>query len=222
MTVTEKYQAVSRKIAALSGGKAELLCVIKYASDEQVLELLAQGLITHAGESRLQAASRRWQDLRFTQYRQNVKLHFLGHLQKNKIAKITALFDYIASVDSVENALLISRAAAALNKKQNIFAQIKLTDKAAQGGVSLGEAGAFITRLKSIENLNVRGLMAIAPMAGPEVLVPLFKRVKTVFDANFAAGNYLSLGMSLDYEAALAQGANLPRIGSAIFEEDAQ
>ncbi len=227
--VTDNYNtAVQKKayacqISGRDASKVKLLAVIKYASDEQVLDLFNTCTVEHAGESRLQDALIRWSKPEFEKFRSKIKLHFLGQLQKNKIAKITALFDYIDSVDSVEKAAFISAKAAEQSKTQNIFIQLKLTSSLTQGGVSMAEAADMAREIKTLSNINLCGLMAIAPQTeNAEDLRPVFKEVKVLFDNIFAdeKDSFLSLGMSSDFEVAVQEGSTLPRIGSMLFEGD--
>lgn len=209
--------------AAKNGAKPEILAVIKYAPDGKVLELLRSGFVAHMGESRLQDAQTRWAKPEFAEYRKNITLHFLGHIQKNKTAKITALFDYIDSVDSPEIAAFINEKAISLGKKINVMLQLKLTGSPSQSGVNPADADALARAIRALPNLSLKGIMAIAPQAeNAQDLRPVFKNAAQIFESILKEEEkqYLSLGMSGDFEVAVREGANLPRIGSSIFEEN--
>lgn len=219
-----RFLEIKKKIseAALSSGRDPAainpMAVIKYAGNEDILTLLKSGLVTHAGESRVQDAVSRWQQPEFASLRDGLTLHFIGHLQKNKISKALDLFDFIDSVDNFGLAEAISSHAAKKNKNIKVLLQVNLTGSSTQGGVALGGVDELLKQVKTLPNLSVEGIMGIAPIKEPaEDLRPLFREVKTVFDKYFNSRHYLSLGMSGDYEAAVKEGANMPRIGSSIF-----
>ena len=118
-----------------------LLAVTKYALDKDVLTLLQKGVLTDIGESRVQQAWARWKEnadfAKFTQ----VKKHFIGHLQKNKIAKAAQLFDAVDSLDDFETARLLSKYLPA-GKILTVLVQVKLTERETQSGLPLTQARA--------------------------------------------------------------------------------
>lgn len=195
-----------------------ILPVVKYASVNQIVNLLRYKKIDYVAESRLQDSIKKWQSAELSGF--NVKKVFIGHLQKNKVAKIIAFFDLIASLDSLEMAKFINEKAILQNKKVSCLLQIKLTNKDTQGGVSLQNAQTLLTQIKeTCPFINLKGLMAIAPQADDETIKSLFREVKKVFVSNFSTSqDILSMGMSNDYKLAIQEGSNLIRIGSAIFD----
>lgn len=199
--------------------EVELMAVTKYAPDEAVLALLQTGLIGHIGESRVQQAVRRWTQPAFACY--PVKKHFIGHLQKNKVAPAAKLFDFIDSIDDICTARLLNDQAKALGKVMFALVQIKLTDRDSQSGVSLAQAPQLVRDMQHLEFVRPCGYMAIAPQTDtPSLLRPLFQQVKQAFDRDFPATlpqRYLSLGMSADFETAVEEGSTLPRVGSKLF-----
>ncbi|MDD2773843.1 MAG: YggS family pyridoxal phosphate-dependent enzyme [Elusimicrobiales bacterium] len=228
--ITANAKAVISRIAAACAragrdpAQVELLAVTKYAGPAQIRALLETGLARHAGESRMQGAAEKWNSPELAGLRAGVTLHFLGHLQSNKAAKAASFFDAIDSVDSMETARVLSRKAAQAGRKLPVLIQVKLTEKETQSGVSAAEASALVRETAKLEGLAPRGYMAIAPVTSdPEELRPYFRAVKRLFDADFArpaapdSKNYLSLGMTHDFEIAVEEGSNLPRVGSAIF-----
>lgn len=197
-----------------------LMAVTKYAKDEDVLTLLETGLITDIGESRVQQAWARWKENPiFAKFA--VKKHFIGHLQKNKVAKAAQLFDFIDSLDDLQTAKLISQHLPA-GKIMRLLVQVKLTDKETQSGLPLAGARELVRQLNALNLKNIRlcGYMGIAPQGAPtENLRQLFAAVKSAFDEDFKnqPERYLSLGMSTDFQTAVEEGATLPRIGSGLF-----
>ncbi|MCL2888425.1 MAG: YggS family pyridoxal phosphate-dependent enzyme [Elusimicrobia bacterium] len=224
--VIDNYQNVLKRVktACAAAGRREnevtVLPVIKYAKNEDVLTLLNfLGSGAAAAESRLQDAQKRWELPQFKVLRQKVNLHYIGALQSNKIAKIVSFFDFIDSVPDIETARRIDVAA---SKPVKCMLQVKLTDRVTQSGVKPEDAPALISEIKNLKNINLCGLMAIAPQTEDEkILRPLFKTVKQLWDKEFGAQKekYLSLGMSGDLETAVEEGSTLPRVGSAIFGE---
>ena len=224
-TLLQNYQQVQHALSAAavkSGrhpGDVTLLAVTKYAKDEDVLFFLQRGLISHIGESRVQQAEKRWKNPAFAKFH-TVK-HFIGHLQKNKAAKAALLFDFIDSLDDAQTALALEHAAPA-GKIIRVLVQVKLTQRATHSGLPLQEARALAAELKNLTHVKVCGYMAIAPQGASEPeLRALFSQVKCAFDEDFLPGTerYLSLGMSQDFEIAVAEGSSLPRIGSRLFAE---
>jgi len=199
-----------------------LMAVTKYAADEDVLLLLGTGRIKHIGESRIQQAAKRWTSPAFAKH--HVIKHFIGHLQKNKIAQAAALFDFIDSIDDIKTAELLNAQAEKLGKRLHVLVQIKLTQRESQSGVSVEQASALLEQLKPLPYLVPCGYMAIAPQTQDAVLLRrLFRQVKQTFDRDFPPAQgprYLSLGMSEDFEIAVEEGSSLPRIGSKLFKKD--
>ncbi len=204
----------------------DLLAVTKYAKDSDVKTLLENNAIKFIGESRLQDSLDKWKDGRLAPLRKNATMHFIGHIQSNKIKKICDLFDWIDSVDNIRTAEQIDRHSYSLGKKTPIMLQINLTGSSVQSGTTLKEVSNLLKEAKKFQNMEPRGYMAIAPiLKNPEELRPVFKEVKKIFDKDFPQEqncrekkNYLSLGMSEDFHIAVEEGSNLPRIGSLIFQ----
>lgn len=194
-----------------------ILPVVKYAADKDVLDLLSNRPVRFVAESRLQQGIDRRAKPAFKNL--GVKKFFIGALQSNKTRKIVENFDLICSLDSERIAVRIDEHASELGKQADCLIQVKLTNRQTQAGADLTDAPGLIKKIRSFSNINLRGIMAIAPIAdNPQDLRPLFKEVKTLFDAYFSGGDYLSLGMSDDFEVAIEEGSNLPRIGGAIFD----
>jgi len=227
----ENLHHITEKLAAacVKGGRnvsgVELLAVTKYAEPAEVKYLAEQGKIITAGENKVQDAVRKWAEGELAEVRRKVSLHFIGHLQTNKAADAVALFDWIDSVDSLKLANHINKYAGSKGKKMPVLIQLKLTASDTQGGTAREQAPGLLEEMKKLPFLAPSGYMAIAPIdKDAEALRPLFREVKKMFDRDFPGEvnsygfkNYLSLGMSGDFEAAVEEGSNLPRIGSLLF-----
>ncbi|HBB66808.1 MAG: YggS family pyridoxal phosphate enzyme [Elusimicrobia bacterium GWA2_56_46] len=227
----ENFQLITEKIAAacLKGGRnvseVDFLAVTKYADTDDVKYLVESGKLRTAGESRVQDAAKKWVEGELSEARPLVRLHFIGRLQSNKAADAVELFDWIDSVDSLKLAVQINRHAGLKGKKMPVLIQLKLTASDTQGGIDPAQAPGLLEEIRKLPFLAPSGYMAIAPAdKDPETLKPLFREVKRIFDRDFpgevnAYGfkNYLSLGMSGDFEEAVQEGSNLPRIGRLLF-----
>ncbi|MFA6433534.1 MAG: YggS family pyridoxal phosphate-dependent enzyme [Elusimicrobiales bacterium] len=225
------FQLITEKIAAacLKSGRnpaeVDLLAVTKYADPGEVEYLAEDGRIRDAGENKLQDAVKKWGQGELSGARQRVKLHFIGHLQTNKAGGAVALFDWIDSVDSFKLAAQIEKHAALKGKKMPILIQLKLAASETQGGITPDAARGLLDKMRELPYICPSGYMAIAPdVPDPETLRPVFREAKRLFDRDFPGAvnaygfkNYLSLGMSGDFETAVQEGANLPRIGGLLF-----
>ena len=204
----------------------ELLAVTKYAADSDVRILIEAGAIKAAGENKVQDSRAKWTAAGpLAPLRSAVKLHFIGHLQTNKAKTAVETFDWIDGIDSLRIAAEVDRHASAAGRIVPVLIQLKLTESATQSGAAPAQAGELLTAVRKLSNLAPCGYMGIAPAkAAPAELKAVFAEAKKIFDRDFpelthAAGfrNYLSLGMSEDFELAVQAGSNLPRLGSVLF-----
>lgn len=198
----------------------KLLVVTKYAGDEDVRILAEAGALGLAGESRVQDARARWTGQGpLAGLRKSVELHLIGHLQTNKARAAAEIFDWVDSVDSLKVAAELSRHAAALGKRLPVLIQLRLNDSPTQSGIAPDAAPALLAGVRELPGVEPRGYMGIAPEgASPPELKAVFLKAKAAYDRDFRGpGNYLSLGMSGDFEAAVEAGSNLPRLGGLVF-----
>ncbi len=210
-------------------GKITIVAVSKSRSVEEIEEAVRSG-ITAIGENRAQEALLKFK--RFINQRTieptNVRTmtwHMVGHLQSNKTKDAVKLFDLIHSVDSEALAQEIDKQAAKIKKVQDILIQVNTSGEASKSGLhpeALVEAFLIIRALK---NVSVKGLMTIAPLVdNPEKVRLYFRRLKELRDKIYelrvaSCGSLLlSMGMSDDFEVAIEEGADIIRIGRAIFE----
>lgn len=213
-----RYRA--QKAAQRSGrnpNEVTVIAVTKYAELGKVRELLESGLVGEIAESRVQDAASRKEAL--LALSDKVRWRLIGHLQTNKAKKAVQVFDSIDSLDSLKLAEALDRALPE-GRTLPVLAQVKVTERETQSGVTPDELPALLEGLKAFPRLEARGLMAIAPDLGePEATRPHFKRVRQLFDRFFSTvpGAQLSMGMSGDFEVAIEEGATHVRVGSAIF-----
>ena len=210
---------VSRSCDALT-----LVAVSKGRSVDEIKELLALG-ITDIGESKVQEALVKFNEI--TSQRDNeqrIKWHLVGHLQTNKVKEAVRIFDLIQSVDSLRLAQEIDKQAAEIKKIQDILIEIKTSPETTKFGLLPLEAPDVIQEISKLKNLRVRGLMTIAPFVDePEKARPYFRKLRDQMNEMTKKGVWsmgsgiLSMGMSDDFEVAIEEGANMVRIGRAIF-----
>lgn len=225
MSVTENLKKVLEEIErAKSNRKIEidenvkLVAVTKNHGVEMMREAIDGGVLD-VGENRVQEATEKFKVLE----RDGVTKHLIGHLQTNKAKQAVRLFDVIHSVDSETLAKAINKAASAEGKVQDILIQVNLADESTKFGVSRENLQSLIQKVDALENLRLKGLMLIAPnYADVENCRPLFRSMRKIFDEirrtrqNF---DTLSMGMTHDYKIAVEEGANVVRVGTAIFGE---
>ena len=190
--------------------KPEIIAVSKTFPVNQITPLLDIGHI-HFGENKIQEAESKWIDLK-NKY-SDIQLHMLGKLQSNKVKKALKIFDYIHSLDNAKLASKISQFEKELNKKVKLFIQINIAEEKQKSGILLKDLNNFYNYCVKDLSLSIFGLMCLPPIhSGPDKYFQLLKKNSELLNLN-----NLSMGMSLDYEKALANGATHLRIGTGIF-----
>jgi PLP dependent protein len=163
------------------------------------------------GENRVQEAFEKWPALR--QEYSNIELHLIGPLQSNKAAEAVALFDVIQTVDRVKIAQSLAKECAKQNRRPELFVQVNTGMEPQKAGIAPDEADQFIHQCRNELALNVVGLMCIPPVEQDPRMH--FKMLHEIAQRNNLL--QLSMGMSSDFEMAIAEGATVVRVGSAIF-----
>lgn len=151
--------------------------------------------------------------------------HFIGHLQTNKVNKVVGKVDLIHSVDSERLLRAIDRQADKLGLVQDVLLEVNVAGELSKGGCTPGEAWELAQLAQSLEHVRLRGLMAIPPIAQKpgdntpyfSIMKKLYVDIKEKIAHNQDDMDCLSMGMSGDYEDAIAQGATLVRVGTALF-----
>lgn len=197
--------------------KITLLAVSKKKTEQQVLAAYAAGQ-RHFGENYLQEAQAKIAAI--TQ--PDICWHFIGAIQSNKCRAIAANFSWVHSVNSLKVAQKLSQYRAQTLPPLNICLQVNIDREQSKAGIFPEQAPSLATAVSQLPNLCLRGLMAI-PSASPAQQCP-FVRMAELFanlknNAQLANMDTLSMGMSSDLEQAITAGANLVRIGTAIFGE---
>ena len=181
----------------------------KVQPNERVAAVLDQGHRIF-GENRVQEAEGKWPG--FREIYQNIELHLIGPLQTNKVRAAMALFDTIHVVDRPKLARAIARIADETGECPKLFVQVNTGDESQKAGVSVDDVDDFVAECQSLK-LPLQGLMCLPPVGETPSLH--FALLKKIADRNGLKG--LSMGMSSDFEDAIAQGATHVRVGSAIF-----
>ncbi|MBR1729521.1 MAG: YggS family pyridoxal phosphate-dependent enzyme [Selenomonadaceae bacterium] len=212
----EIARAIERRRTEIQDQKVTLIAVTKNHGVDLMREAIDLG-VDEIGENRIQEASEK-----FSTLDRKVKWHLIGHLQTNKVKPAVKMFDLIHSVDSEHLAESLNRAAKAIDKVQDILIQINLANEVSKTGVSVEEFDRLIERVNTLENLRLRGLMLIAPnYEDVEECRPLFRSMYEIFQRlkrdQAEDIKYLSMGMTHDYKIAIEEGANMIRVGTAIF-----
>jgi pyridoxal phosphate enzyme (YggS family) len=192
-------------------GSTQLIAVSKVQPNERVLKILKQGH-TIFGENKVQEAHGKWP--MFRENFPNIKVHLIGPLQSNKVKQAIELFDAIHTVDRLKLAHKLSNEVQAQGKAPELFIQINTGEEKQKSGVHPNEADQFISDCMSLD-LPIKGLMVIPPINEEPSLH--FGLLRKIAHRNGLTG--LSMGMSSDFESAIAMGATHIRVGSAIFGE---
>ena len=214
--VRVRLETVRERIAAAAAGagrdpsEVTLVAVSKTFGPEAIQPVLAAGQRVF-GENRVQEALAKWPPLR--QDFPDTELHLIGPLQSNKAREAVALFDAIHSLDRPKLARLLAQEIDARGRAPRLFVQVNTGEEAQKSGVLPGEADAFIAHCRDALGLTLAGLMCIPPADEEPALH--FALLAKIAARNGLSG--LSMGMSGDYETAIALGATHVRVGSAIF-----
>ncbi len=192
------------------------MAVSKTRPAPEIREAYQQGQ-RHFGENYLQDALEKIEQLQSL----DICWHFIGPLQSNKTRQVAESFDWVHSIDRLKIAQRLSKQRPDDAEPLNICVQVNISDEFSKSGVSLDQVEALIADLSTLERICVRGLMAIpkADMSEAEQR-QTFARLRSLFEglqSSYPTLDTLSMGMSQDMDAAIAEGSTIVRIGTAIF-----
>ena len=203
--ITKAAERSGRPASAIS-----LVAVTKTVSLDRVIPFLDAGIL-HIGENRVQEALSKYGGMP-----KRPTTHLIGQLQSNKAKKAVSFFDVIQSVDRIDLARDLDRHANALGKKQKCFIEVKVSPEATKSGLPPEQLADFLAEARTFPNLELRGLMGIAPATlNPDECRPFFSRLRQLFDDSKL--DHLSMGMSSDFEIAIEEGATMIRLGTILF-----
>jgi len=237
--LAEKLEEIRGRIAAAATkakrdpSEITLVAVTKTAAPEQIREILQLG-VTDLGESRVQVLTQRAAQLNEYLsrravhgdggYPDKVRWHMIGHVQRNKVKAILPLVSLIHSVDSLRLAEELDTYGAKVDRKTPVLLQVNASEEPSKFGVAVGAAVHLAEQIDSMPNLQFVGLMTMGPLEAPEAKVrQAFARTREIFEelkwhkTGGTGLRHLSMGMSDDFESAIAEGSTMVRIGSALF-----
>jgi len=226
MTIAERYSEVKRRAdeAAVRSGRdpadVTLIAVTKTHPASEINESIDAGA-TDIGENRVQELLQKYEDVK------PVRWHLIGHLQTNKVRQVIDKVVMIHSVDSLKLAREIDKRAAAAGITMDVLIEINSAMEETKSGIASADVRQLVTEItEQCENVRVRGLMCIPPIAAdPEDSRPYFRETADLFEEmkswdlppEHFKPDVLSMGMSGDFEVAIEEGATIVRVGSSIF-----
>lgn len=200
--------------------KVEIVAVTKYVEVAQVKEAIDLG-IKNIGENRTNELCKKYEEVN-----QPVNFHMIGHLQTNKVRDIYDKVKLVHSLDRISLAKELDRRGRLNNLIINTLIQVNIAEEESKFGLSKEDVLPFIEKIIGFNNIKIQGLMTIAPYTKDEkqlrsVFRGLYKLREDINRRNYKeiSTDYLSMGMTNDYQIAVEEGANIVRIGSGIFKK---
>lgn len=219
--INERLTSIREKIseAAVKGGydpgDVKLVAVTKNVSTGVINEAVKTG-ITDLGENRLQEALPKIAGLP-----EDINWHFIGYLQTNKVKDVIDNFSLIHSLDRWKLAQALEKRAQQTDTDVAALVQINTSGEETKYGLAPEELEDFLTDIKELKRVKVKGLMSMAPFTeDPEETRPYFRMLRDLKEKTEIPGielRYLSMGMTNDYHIAVEEGANIVRVGTALF-----
>lgn len=207
--VKASIEAAARE-AGRAANAVELIAVSKTFPAESIEPVIQAGQRVF-GENRVQEAQSKWPGLK--EKYPELELHLIGPLQSNKAREAVALFDVIHTVDRPKIASALAKEISISGRQPRLLVQVNTGEEPQKAGVAPSEAEAFVTRCRDEYGLQIDGLMCIPPIDDePALHFALMEKL-----AGNLGLNVLSMGMSADYETAIAFGATWVRVGTAVF-----
>ncbi len=219
--IADNIQSVKKRIIKAcqrSGHKPQLVQMVAVTKnvDQKEMQSATSAGLTEFGESRVQ------EFLGKKKAFPTVNWHFVGHLQRNKVRYLAGQLQLLHSMDRWSLAEELSRIAVNKDCVFKVLVQVNVAQEPQKKGLKVADVAPFLQELAGLKGISVEGLMTIAPYAAnPEQVRPVFREMKDLLEKAREATSlqlpHLSMGMSNDYEVAVEEGANLLRIGTAIF-----
>ena len=219
MNIKENYNKMQKEITETCAKVRRnpkditLIGVTKHQPVSKIKEAIALG-IEDIGENKEQELSEKYPEIKNL----GADIHFIGHLQSNKVKSVVEMADYIHSVDSLNSLRKIHYAALDMDKEQNIFLQVNTSGEEQKYGMPPKEVESLLTTMKNLpyENVHFTGLMTMAPLTEDETIIR--ECFQKLFDIKEHLNlHHLSMGMSNDFKIAIEEGATVLRIGRKLF-----
>lgn len=216
--VLKKVETTAKKVNK-SLDDITVIAVTKTVDVERANEALKAGL-NNLGENRVQEFMNKYEQMDNA----NINWHIIGHLQTNKVKYIINKVNLIHSVENIGLAEEIDKRSKQHNIITNVLIEMNIGEEESKFGLKKEELFSFLKSIENLENIKILGLMTVAPYKeNKEDVRWVFKEMKNLFDKvseqtyKNVEMKYLSMGMTNDYEIAIEEGANIIRIGTAIF-----
>lgn len=220
--IKDNVEAILKNIEQSKANDADVLLVAvsKYRNIESI-KLVYDAGVKDMAENRVQEFLDKYDKLP-----KDINWHMIGHVQTNKVKYIVGKVCLIHSLDSIHLAEEVAKQSKKNDIQSNVLLQINIANEASKYGFKKEEIYDAIAQISKMDNINIKGLMCIAPLDAAENelnnyfcdMKSIYEQSKIMYNTNKAEMKYLSMGMSNDYMTAVKNGANVVRIGSAIFE----
>ncbi len=224
-SIAENVKEIKRRVAeaALRSGRAPedvRLCAATKMNDAVRVREAVEAGVDICGENRVQELTEKYEQGAYT----GCPLHFIGHLQKNKVKYLVGKVQLIESADCMELLEAIDKRAASMGLKQDVLLEVNVGGEEAKSGFAPEKLMEYLPQMAQFGSVRVRGLMAIPPICEKtEEIRPYFRTMKQLFidigakKYDNVSMDFLSMGMSADFETAIEEGANIVRVGTGIF-----
>lgn len=213
--INENYYKIKNEISQY----VTLICVSKTRQIQEIEEVYKLGA-REFGENKVQEFIEKYESLP-----KDIKWHFIGHLQTNKVKYLVGKVHLIHSLDSIHLLREIEKRYAQKDKVANLLIQINIGKEEAKTGIAIEELENLIKACEVCNNIKIKGIMATIPIGNEESCRKYFSKMKLIFDNLKTSQHknvcmeFLSLGMSKDFKIALENGSNMIRLGASIFGE---
>ncbi|WMM26773.1 YggS family pyridoxal phosphate-dependent enzyme [Tissierella sp. MB52-C2] len=216
--IIEENVEKALKRSGRDGEKVELIAVTKTIDIDRIKEALDYGIV-NIGENRVQEL-----DIKYEALGNKINYHMIGHLQTNKVRNIINRTRLVHSLDRLSLANELDKRSKKEGIITEVLLQVNVAEEETKFGLEVNEVLSFLEKVLVLENIRIRGLMTIAPhTSDEEVLRKVFRTLynlkEDIKSRNYKelSMDYLSMGMSNDYELAIEEGSNMIRVGSNIF-----
>jgi len=200
------------QVYGINNSRVNLIAVSKMVEPQKIITAIESGCLIF-GENYISEAKEKWPEIKKSH--PQIELHFIGNLQSNKAKEAVELFDCIESLDSESAAKALAKEIKKQNKNPQIYIQVNIGEELQKGGILPQDLKSFIKLCRDENDLNITGLMCIPP--ANEAASPYFALLAKMARENNLKN--ISMGMSSDFEEAIALGATHVRVGTAIFGE---
>ncbi len=220
----EEFDYIRKNIDEIRGNISKLksnavILGVSKTFNAKLIDAAARCGINEFGESKLQESMLKIPEV--SENRENIKWHFIGHLQSNKAAGVVKLFNCVQSVDSMKLAEKISSAAIAAGQSVDLLLELKVSGEESKYGLNPEEIAEIAGRVETLPGIKLKGIMTMAPYSdNAQDARPYFRKARAVFEALRSSRkgfDILSMGMSGDYITALEEGSTMVRIGTGLF-----